>query len=264
MKHLAIGPGVLGYFALVGVLKKLADTKQLENLEEISGSSAGALAAFMYIASRGNFERLLDVSLNIPISKLAKPDLKTLIKSYGLVPAERVKGIFSTALKKLMPKKEDVTFEELYHYFPVKLHIAAFCLDLSRTVYFSVDTHPKMSVIEALYGSVAVPFLFESLVYKDWRYVDGAFMEATPCAPFLNKEDVLGIHLIYKNLNEFDDLRGYVSMILSAVLKNRFRYTEIKHMNIDIGDSPVFNFNLGHEDKIKMYTLGYELATPVS
>ena len=53
-------------------------------------------------------------------------------------------------------------------------------------------------------------------------------------------------------------------MILSAVLKNRFRYTEIKHMNIDIGDSPVFNFNLGHEDKIKMYTLGYELATPVS
>jgi predicted acylesterase/phospholipase RssA len=264
MKHLAIGPGVLGYFALIGVLKNMADTARLDNLEEISGSSAGALVAFMYIASRGNFERLLDVSLNIPINKLAKPDLKTLIKSYGLVPAERVKGIFSNALKKLIPKKEDVTFEELYHYFPIKLHVAAFCLDLSRTIYFSVDTHPKMSVLDALYASIAVPFLFEALVYQDWRYIDGAFMEATPCAPFLNKQDVLAIHLVYKNLNDFNDLRGYVSMILSAVLKNRFQYTGIKHMNIDIGDSPVFNFNLSNEDKIRMYTLGYELATPVS
>ena len=264
MKHLAIGPGVLGYFALIGVLKNMADTARLDNLEEISGSSAGALVAFMYIASRGNFERLLDVSLNIPINKLAKPDLKTLIKSYGLVPVERVKGIFSNTLKKLIPKKEDVTFEELYHYFPIKLHVAAFCLDLSRTIYFSVDTHPKMSVLDALYASIAVPFLFEALVYQDWRYIDGAFMEATPCAPFLNKEDVLAVHLIYKNLNDFNDLRGYVSMILSAVLKNRFQYTGIKHMNIDIGDSPVFNFNLSNEDKIRMYTLGYELATPVS
>ena len=264
MKHLAIGPGVLGYFALIGVLKNMADTARLDNLEEISGSSAGALVAFMYIASRGNFERLLDVSLNIPINKLAKPDLKTLIKSYGLVPAERVKGIFSNALKKLIPKKEDVTFEELYHYFPIKLHVAAFCLDLSRTIYFSVDTHPKMSVLDALYASIAVPFLFEALVYQDWRYIDGAFMEATPCAPFLNKQDVLAIHLVYKNLNDFNDLRGYVSMILSAVLKNRFQYTGIKHMNIDIGDSPVFNFNLSNDDKIRMYTLGYELATPVS
>lgn len=264
MKHLAIGPGVLGYFALIGVIKKLADTKQLDNLEELSGSSAGALAAFMYIAARGNFERLLDVSLNIPVSKLAKPDLKTLIKSYGLVPAERVKGIFSNALKKLIPKKEDITFEELYHYFPIKLHIAAFCLDLSKTIYFSVDTHPKMSVLDALYASIAVPFLFESLVYKDWRYIDGAFMELTPCAPFLHKEDVLAIHLIHKTKSETNDLRGYVSLILSSVLKSRFVYTTIKHMNIDLGDTPVLNFNLGHEDKIKMYTLGYELATPVS
>ena len=264
MKHLAIGPGVMGYFALIGVLKNMADTGQLENLEEISGSSAGALTAFMYITARGNFERILDVSLNIPIAKLAKPDLKTLIKSYGLVPAERVKAIFSDTLKKLIPKKTDMTFEELYHYFPIKLHIATFCLDLSKTVYFSVDTHPKMSVLDALYASVAVPFLFESFVYKDWRYIDGAFMESTPCAPFLNKEDVLAVHLIYKNLNEYSDLRGYFSMILSAILKNRFFYTNVRHLHIDIGDSPVFNFNLTNEDKIKMYTLGYELATQAS
>lgn len=264
MKHLAIGPGVLGYFALIGVLKNMADTGRLENLEEISGSSAGALTAFIYIAARGNFERILDVSLNIPIAKLAKPDLKTLIKSYGLVPFSRVKGIFSDALKKLIPKKTDMTFEELYHYFPIKLHIAAFCLDLSRTIYFSVDTHPKMSVLDALYASIAVPFLFESFVYKDWRYIDGAFMESTPCAPFLNKEDVLAVHLIHKTVSEFNDIRGYVSMILSAILKNRFMYTNIKHLTIDLGDVPVHNFNMLNDDKIKLYTLGYELATQAS
>ena len=257
MKYLAIGPGVLGYFALLGVLKKLSDSKQLDSLEEISGSSAGAIAAFMYIASRGNFERILDISLNIPIHKLVKPDLKSLLKNYGLIPYQRIRDVFAGALKKLIPKKTDITFKELYHHFPIKLHIPAFCVDTSQTVYFSVDTHPDMSVLDVLYMTIAIPFIFESFEYKEWRYIDGAFMEATPCAPFLNKEDVLGIHLVYKSVKE----ANYISKILQAILRNRYKYTNVKHLNIDIGDSPVYNFNLSIDDKIKMYTLGYSLTS---
>jgi predicted acylesterase/phospholipase RssA len=237
------------------VLKKLSDDKQLDSLEEISGSSAGAIAAFMYIASRGNFERILDISLNIPIQKLVKPDLKSLLKNYGLIPRQRIIDVFTGALKKLIPKKTDVTFKELYHHFPIKLHIPAFCVDTSQTVYFSVDTHPDMSVLDVLYMTIAIPFVFESFEYKDWRYVDGAFIEATPCAPFLNKEDVLGIHLVYKNKET-----NYVSKILHAILRNRYKYTNVKHLNVDIGDASVYNFNMTTEEKMKMYTLGYELA----
>lgn len=260
MKHLAIGPGVLGYFALLGVLKKLSDTKKLDSLEEISGSSAGAIVAFIYIAARGNFERILDISLNIPIHKMIKPDLKTLLKNYGLIPYQRVRDVFSSALKKLIPKKTDITFKELYYHFPVKLHIPTFCVNTSQTVYFSVDTHPDTSVLDVLYMSIAIPFIFESFEYKDWRYIDGGFMETTPCAPFLNKQDVLAIQLVYKSISDFSDFKSYVHLILSAIMRNRFKYTNIEHLFIDIGDTSVYNFNMSMEEKMKMYTLGYELT----
>lgn len=260
MKHLALGPGVLGYFALVGVLKKLADTKHLDSLEEISGSSAGAIAAFIYIASRGNFERILKISLNIPLHKMVKPDLKTLLKNYGLIPYQRIRDIFSDALQKLIPKKTDITFKELYYHFPVKLHIPAFCVNTGNTTYFSVDTHPDLSVIDAVYMTIAIPFIFESYEYKDWRYIDGAFMETTPCAPFLNKQDVLAIRLVHKSEQGFSDFKSYVHLILSAIMKNRFRYETIKTLYIDIGDTSVYNFRMTTEEKMKMYTLGYELT----
>ena len=260
MKHLAIGPGVLGYFAHLGVLKKLADTKQLDSLEEISGSSAGGIVALLYIAARGNFERILNISLNIPIHKMIKPDLKTLLKNYGLIPYQRIKDMLSEALRKLIPKKSDITFKELYYHFPVKLHIPAFCVNTGQTVYFSVDTHPDMSVLDVVYMTISIPFIFESYEYRDWRYVDGAFMETTPCAPFLNKQDVLAIRLVHKSEQTFSDFKSYVNLILSAIMKNRYKYENIKHLYIDIGDTSVYNFNMTTEEKMKMYTLGYELT----
>lgn len=260
MKHLALGPGVLGYFAYLGVLKKLSDTKHLDSLEEISGSSAGAIAAFLYIVARGNFERILKISLNIPIHKMIKPDLKTLLKNYGLIPYERIRDVFSSALSKLIPNKKDITFKELYYHFPIKLYIPAFCVNTAQTVYFSVDTHPDMSVIDVVYMTISIPFIFESFEYKDWRYIDGAFMETSPCAPFLNKQDVLAIRLLHRSEQEFSDFKSYVHLILSAIMKNRFRYETIKHLFIDLGDTSVYNFNMTTEEKMKMYTLGYELT----
>jgi predicted acylesterase/phospholipase RssA len=261
MKHLAIGPGVLGYFAYLGVLKKLSDDKQLDFLEEISGSSAGGIVAFLYVVARGNFERMLKISLNIPIHKMVKPDLKTFLKNYGLIPYERIRDVFSSALSKLIPKKTDITFKELYYHFPVKLHIPAFCVNTAQTVYFSVDTHPDMSVIDAVYMTIAIPFIFESFEYKDWRYIDGAFMETTPCAPFLNKQDVLAIRLVHKSEQTFSDFKSYVHLILSAIMKNRYKYETVKHLFIDMGETSVYNFNMTTEEKMKMYTLGYELTT---
>ena len=85
-------------------------------------------------------------------------------------------------------------------------------------------------------------------------------MEATPCAPFLNKQDVLAVQLVHKSIREFSDFKSYVHLILSAIMRNRFKYTNIEHLIVDIGDTSVYNFNMTTEEKMKMYTLGYELT----
>ena len=84
VKYIAIGPGFVGYFGLIGALKKLADNGRLTDLSELSGASAGAIAGFMYIATKGNFDRVLKMSLKVPLKTLMKPNLRTFLTQYGI------------------------------------------------------------------------------------------------------------------------------------------------------------------------------------
>lgn len=259
VKHLAIGPGFIGYFALMGAVKRLSDDGLLDNTEEISGSSAGGLTAFMYIASKGNFERIMKVSLKIPLKTLMKPHLKTLLSEYGIVPYEKVYKLLSDTLEKIIPGKSDITFKELYQHFPIKLHLAGFSLELQRTVYFSVDNDPDMSVLEALYITVCVPMLFPARVYKGWRYIDGAVAESTPCGPFIGRDDSMAIQLIYNHrVKEMTDFKSYVQLILNSVQRNRFNYSDtVKHVYLDMGEFDIFNFASETEEKMRMFVHGH-------
>ena len=60
MKHLAFGPGAMGYFRYLGALSALSDASALNELVSISGASAGALLGFVYILARGDVQQALD------------------------------------------------------------------------------------------------------------------------------------------------------------------------------------------------------------
>lgn len=258
VKHLAIGPGFMGYFALMGALKRLSDDGHLDNLEEMAGASAGGLTSFMYIASKGNFERIMKVSLKIPLKTLMKPNLKTLLNEYGLVPYDKLFKLVSATLSKIIPGRTDITFKELYQHFPIKLYITGFCIDLQRTVYFSVDNEPDMSVIQALCITVCVPILFPPCQYKDWRYIDGAMAETVPCGPFIGRESTLAMGLSYGRVTEVKDFRSYIQLILGSVQRNRFSYADnIPHVHLDMDDFDLFNIGLEDEEKMRMFVHGH-------
>jgi len=260
VKHLAIGPGFIGYFAYVGALKKLADEGKLDNLEEMSGSSAGGLASFMYIASKGNFERIMNVSLKIPLKTLMKPHLKTLLTEYGLVQYDKVRKLVSETLSKIIPGRTDITFKELYQHFPIKLHVAGFCIELQKTVYFSVDNEPDMSVVHALCITVCVPMLFPPCKYKEWKYLDGAMAETTPCGPFVGRQDSLALCLKFdfNYVTQAEDFKSYIQLILTSVQKNRFSYCDsIPHVYIDMSGFDVFNLASETEEKMRMFVHGH-------
>ena len=86
MKYLAIGPGAMGFFIYLGVLSRL----KLQDLEEISGASAGALLAFLYVAAKGDVPAMLDFAIKVPVKQLMKPNLKNMLLNYGLVPTHKI------------------------------------------------------------------------------------------------------------------------------------------------------------------------------
>lgn len=251
MKHIAIGPGAIGYFSMLGAVNRLWDAGALHELESISGASAGALLAVMIAVFKFDFDKILQASLKVPLKKL-RPNIKTLFSEYGLVPRDVTRKLVSDVIP-------DVTFEELYKMFPTKVYISAFCVELTKTDYFSVDSHPQMSVVDAVCMSIAIPFLFSACTYGDWHYLDGGAIESSPCAPYLGRprDDVYIMRIDCKEDYKINDFKGYMSMILGSILRIRHEYN-FPTCIIDVKDIDIFDFSAGDELKMKLFALGYE------
>jgi len=259
MKHLAIGPGAMTYFAYLGALGALRDCHELDNLEEISGASAGALIAFFYVVAEGNIKTIIDYSLEIPIKDIMKPNIRQFLKHFGLVSQKKIRAVIIDIIRVFF-SQEDLTFRELHALRPTmpKVHISAYCVNLGRTEYFSCDSTPNMSVVDALCMSIAVPFLFASVEHQGRRYIDGGTMEDTPCGIFIGSTDVKVLRSVWSENLEYDtrNLKSYLASILYTMMRMRPRYS-YPFIDIDMTTFELFDFGVSTETKLKMFSFGY-------
>ena len=251
MKHLAVGPGAVGYFAHLGAINRLWDDGKLTDLESISGSSAGALLACMIAIHNFDFSKILHDSMKVPIAHL-KPQLKSLFASYGLVPRETIRDL----IKSVIP---DITFGQLFEKFPIHMYIASYCVELSKTHYFSVVTHPDMSIIDVLCMSISVPLLFSSFEYGPWNYFDGGAAETSPCGHLVGKDSIVILRLKYTDKYIVKDISSYLQFVFNNLLKIRKNYN-YPTIYIELGQANVLDFGISELSKLKFYSIGYEQA----
>jgi len=260
MKHLAIGPGAMTYFAFLGALGALRDCHELDNLEEISGASAGGLLAFFYVVAEGNIKTILDYSVDIPIKDIMKPNIRQFLKNFGLVSQKKIRNVIVDIIRVFF-SKEDLTFREfrdLRRTMP-KVYISAYCVNLARTEYFSCDSTPDMSVVDALCMTIAVPFLFASVEHQGRRYIDGGTMEETPGGIFVGRADVKTMRSIWsKESVEYDtrNLKSYIMSILNTTMCLRPRYN-YPTVDVDMSNFELFDFGVSTETKLKLFSFGY-------
>lgn len=244
VEHLVIGPGGMGFFALLGAYGNLEH--QLVSLKEISGSSAGAILA-LFLGMGMSSQEILDASLDVNIKELAKYNIKSFVDKYGLIEHSQIKETLVTICQ------GDPTFAELKK----KIYIAAFNLNHGKTIYFSKDTHPNMSVIDTVCMSISVPFLFSSFQWNEELYIDGGTMESYPAAPFLHKpkHKVLVIKLITSNsYTKITSLKDFVNSLIHFTLKNRQSYDDMfRVLTLDTSHINIFDFNMSNDDKLKLF-----------
>jgi len=251
MKYLILGPASMGIFSLIGALKAV-ESKLIE-VEQISGSSAGAILA-LFIAMGMTIDEILDISLSLDISRFVKIRLSSFFTTFGFVDMTPIR-------KKLVDIcGSDPAFKDL----DMKVYISAFCMNSGETVYFSRDTYPDMKVIDAVCMSMAVPFIFACGRYNNETYVDGGTKEQYPLTPFLDKKphEVTCIKIKMDKIYQetIDTPRQFIETLIRSTLSNRIEDTRPIHvMEINVGDTNVFNFNMSYEEKIKLYNLGYTL-----
>jgi len=256
VKYLAIGPGAMGFYLYMGKISRLKDSGALDQLEEVSGASAGSIAGFLYCLMKADISKIIEFSMTVPVNEIMKPNLKILFKKFGLISSGRIRKILSNVCLSEY-SKNDITFRELYEFFPIKLHVTAYCIQLEKTTYFSVDTTPDMSVLDAICASVAIPFLFSSVKLEDgMNYIDGGSAETTPSGVFVGKSDAFAMRLGYTGWDpDVKDIKSYALSLLYATMKLRYEYP-IMTQHLIIKDD-VFDFGASSESKIRMYTSGY-------
>ncbi|QIG59888.1 putative patatin [Dishui Lake phycodnavirus 4] len=247
MKYLVIGPAAMGYFAFLGFLK--SKEKEIQEVEEISGSSAGAILA-LFLAVGLSIDEIISFSFELDVPEFVKYNIGCFFNKFGFVDVDPIR------LKLIELCKGNPTFNELNK----KIYISAFCLNTGKTEYFSADTHPTMHVIDAVCMSISIPFIFSAYKHNGFTYVDGGVVEMAPYFPFLHRKpyEVLCIYLKdYQHFQEnIENPIQFLESLVKACLRNRIN--DIKGVEIDIGsDINIFDFSMSYEDKLKLFCRQY-------
>ena len=234
---------------MIGTLKALES--KLVDVKEISGSSAGSILA-LFLALGISVDEIFDIVLNLNVPEFVKIRIGSFFNKFGFVDMDPIRD----KLVKICGC--DPTFEEL----DMKIYVSAFCLNTSTTEYFSRDTHPKMKVIDAVCMSISIPLIFACGKFEGKTYVDGATQEQIPMAPFFDKKphEITCIKLKMNQIYQEDITtpRQFVESLIRSTISNRIEYSKYtKVIDIHIGDTNIFDFNISYEDKIKLYNIGY-------
>jgi len=251
MKKLAIGPAAMGIYAQIGWLKK--HEARLQEVDEISGSSAGAVLAVL-LGMGISPDRMMEVAMDMNISDLVKVSIRSFVNKFGFVDT----GPLRAELVRVMGCSP--TFAEL----KIKIHIAAYCLNTGKTIYFSRDTHPDMPVIDAVCMSFAIPILFSAVEYQGHFYVDGGTRECVPIGPFLGCKPHEVTSISIKNTpvyhTEIKNHIQFAEALIRSALENRTNHCtpDMQQVIIDVGDVNVFDFQMDYETKLSLAMKGHE------
>jgi len=249
MKYLVLGPASMGIYSMIGTLKALES--KLVDVKEISGSSAGSILA-LFLALGMSVDEIFDIALTLNIPEFVKLRIGSFFNKFGFVDMGPIRD------KLVDICGCDPTFEEL----DMKIYVSAYCLNSSTTEYFSRDTHPTMKVIDAVCMSMAIPLIFACGKFEGKTYIDGGTQEQYPMVPFLGKKphEITCIKLkmdrVYQE--EINNPRQFVESLIRSTITNRIEYSEnTNFIEIHVGDTNIFDFNMSYEDKIRLYNTGY-------
>ena len=245
MKCLVLGPGGMGVYALIGYLKSIEE--RIDLYTEISGSSAGSILTGL-LGMGFDINQIVDMTFSIDTKRfISSFSIKNILTNYGGMRSSDIRQIFID-MTGSDPKLKDLK---------KKIYISSYNLQYSRIEYFSRDTHPDMHLSDAIFKSISIPFMFES---SD-MYIDAGLHEELPLGPFINRspDDVHIVQLDFEDCHEeISGLLDFSARVIVSMFNNRHKYTMFNNRKlIKVTTQECFNFNMGTDEKIKLYAKGF-------
>lgn len=253
--YLILGPGGLGgVYSIAGCACGL---KEFDEITEVSGSSAGSVIGFL-ICMGFSPTQIKKIVLGVDRSKMKVFNIKNFLKNFGFIEWVHLRNELGLYIYDL----ENITFKDLRK----KFYVSAYCLNTRKVHYFSRDTDPDMPVIQAVCMSCSIPFVFESLTYKGYNYIDSFVYEVLPLVPFLDKKksDVIVIKTLDNSscFSEIKTFKDFIFVIVDIFLTNRQNDLTggYKVYELIVDKSKLVNLKLTDDDCDQLYTDGFLMS----
>ena len=230
IKHLVISGGGPILIQLLGVIQNLEKNNfiNLENIESIYGTSAGALIGIL-ICLKFDWETINDYIIKRPWHDVFS------IKVENIFDAYTKKGVFDIKIiekcfKPLLDAKDipmDINLEDFFNLTKIELHMFSFEINKYKLEDISYLTHPKLNLLTAVQMTCGLPILITPVCIDNGCYIDGGMACNYPLSYCINSgkesDEILGFKNKYNNIkkknitNESSILDFILSFLFKAI-----------------------------------------------
>lgn len=212
------GAGIRG-IAYTGVISCLEQNHKLDSLQNVAGTSAGAITALM-LALGYHSDEIGEIIANTKFQKFNDGNfffiggIHRMKNNFGWYRTDKFEKWLENIIETKTQNK-DITFIQLKNKGFKNLFVTATCLNQQKLMVFSAETYPNMKVKDAVRISMSIPYYFNATfidnngnVFKKQNaentlntVVDGGILGNYPIFIFDKTiRDTLGNHLRIPNM----------------------------------------------------------------
>ncbi len=227
--NLVVSGGGLAAITYFGCLKYINENKGMkEHIKNILGVSSGSIFSLLLVlgCTLDDCKSWLYDVKNMNLNKITLKSLVTLKSEYGLDNGDGVQN----AVKKLLDRmKVDhaITFKQISQVYGKNLIVCSANITTKSLFYFSVDTTPELSVLDAIKASTSIPLVFTPYVLNEEYHVDPFVYDNFPFHFFENTEHTIGLNLTTRSNNNNNFMNFFTNIFNSIIYYNSVK----KHKN---------------------------------
>lgn len=267
-KHLVLSGGSVRGISQIGAVKKLIDSNLLcfKTLQSVAGTSAGSIFGLLIVIGM-DIDQIWQFVYHLNLTGIIKPALFTFLQKCGVETGEKMLQLIEDIIYKHTNVKQ-INFKQLYELSHIHFIVVGSCLTTKKIVYYDYVNTPDFKVSMAIRISISIPGLFTPVTVGIHQYVDGGVLNNYPMNLFAHQlSETIGILVCNEFKTDYTCPEEYFMAILNLFFYHYYQNTEHQwyantiYIKKQVENVHMFNFNINHQLKKKLYECGLAATT---
>jgi len=200
IKHIVMCGGGYNGIYTIGAIDYLLELKffDIDNIKTIYGTSVGGFVGVL-LCLKLPWSTILDYVLERPWERdivFSADMMFNMISNKGILDSTYIR-LFFTKLLKAKNLSSDITLSEFYEFSKIDLYFFAVDINTFEVVKLSHKSHPDLNLIDAVFITCSIPFIFQPTFINKTYLVDGGVLCNYPLDYCIEdgaiKDEILGI-----------------------------------------------------------------------